>query len=318
MQARKQETNHGPPDRSRYFQNRGAISSWGKLPPDNRASPGAGSTLMNRACYDLAHNPPTYDAVSFIVQVAERFGTEPVHIGIAPGPVDGFRDDNLWPRGRDARVALLMNIVVPLFEMLPNATISADHDHSGFGANEYIIPWRHFVRCMGKGIRPLRPPAMERHGNLVTITLRESEHWPQRNSDLPEWLAAAEAIEAAGYQVVFIRDTLYSHDPLPGFQSSATASLDLSARSILYRSAACNMFVSNGPAWLAMACDALALVIKPNCEELGRPYNTAWFAECGIEPGGQYPNAPPYHRFAWQPDTRDAIVSAFDDFMRSQ
>lgn len=273
---------------------------------------------MNRACYDLAHNPPTFDAVAFVVQVAERFGAEPVHIGIAPGPIDGFRDDDLWPRGHNARMSLLMKIVVPLFDMLPNVTISASRDRSGFGANQYTIPWKHFVRCMGKGIRPLRPRPMGRHADLVTITLRESEHWPERNSDLPEWLAATRAIEAAGYQVVFIRDTLRADEPLPGFQSAPLASHDLSARASLYGSAACNMFVSNGPAWLAMACDAPALVIKPNCEALGRPYNAAWFAECGIEPGGQYPNAPAHHRIAWQPDTRGAILSAFDDFMADQ
>ena len=59
-------------------------------------------------------------------------------------------------------------------------------------------------------------------------------------------------------------------------------------------------------------------MLKPNCEALGCPYNAAWFAECGIEPGGQYPNTPAHHRFVWQPDTRDAIVSAFDDFMGDQ
>jgi hypothetical protein len=273
---------------------------------------------MNRACYDLAHNPPTFDAVAFFVQVAERFGAEPVHIDIAPGPITGFRDDNLWPRGHAARVSLLMNIVVPLFELLPNTTISTSRDRSGFGANEYTIPWKHFVRCMGKGIRPLRPRPMERHRDLVTITLREADHTPERNSNLPEWLAATREIEAAGYQVVFIRDSLRADEPLPGVHSAPFASRDLSARASLYGSAVCNMFVSNGPAWLAMACDAPALVLNPNCEALGRPYNAAWFAECGIEPGHQYPNTPTHHRFVWQLDTRDAIVSAFDDFMRDQ
>lgn len=270
---------------------------------------------MNYACYDLAFNPPTYDAVAFIVQVAEKFGTEPVHIGIIPGPISGFRDDNLWPRGRDARMGLLMNIVVPLFEMLPNATISASRDRSGFGANEYTIPWKHFVRCMDKGIRPLRARPMGRYDDLVTITLREGEHTPERNSNLPEWLAAARAIENAGYKVIFIRDTLHADEPLPGFQSAPLASRDLSVRASLYSSAICNMFVSNGPAWLAMACDAPALVIRPNCEELGRPYNLAWFVECGLQPGSQYLNSPSYHHFVWQPDARDVIVSAFEDFM---
>lgn len=273
---------------------------------------------MNRACYDLACNPPTFDAVAFIVQVAEKFGAEPVHITIAPGPADGFRSDDLWPHDVDQRIAVLHRIVVPLFKMLPNVTVSADHDRRGFGAGEYSIPWKHFVRCMGKGIRPLRPPnAMQTYGDLVTITLREADHWPARNSNLREWLPAARELEAAGWQVIIIRDTARAEEPLKGFSTSPFASRSLAARASLYRAARCNMFVSNGPAWLAMACDAPALVLNPTCEKMGRPYNAAWFRECGIEPGGQFPNAAPYHRIAWAPDTCQEILTAFNSFIEA-
>jgi len=271
---------------------------------------------MHAACYDLARNPPTFDAVAFIVQVAERFGAEPVLIGIASGPAGGFRADQLWPHTIDEREGLLSRIVLPLFRMLPGAVVERGAAH-GFGAGDYTINWSHFVRCMGKGIRPLRPNRQIKHGGkLVTITLREADHWPERNSNVAEWLAAAEAIEKLGFDVVVIRDSLRAHEPIAWHATFPGASLDLDWRGALYRAAVCNLFVSNGPAWFAMACDAPALVLKPTCEQLGGCYDSAWFASCGITPGGQFPNAPDHHRIAWAPDTSVNIVAAFREFMK--
>ncbi|XUM25121.1 hypothetical protein ACRAVF_33850 (plasmid) [Bradyrhizobium oligotrophicum S58] len=270
---------------------------------------------MHAACYDLARNPPTFDAVAFIVQVAERFGGDAVRIGIAPGPAGGFRTDHLWPYSIDQREDLLARVVLPLFRMLPGAVVERGAV-DGFGAGHYTIPWSYFVRCMGKGIRPLRPAqriAPDRR--LVTITLREAEHWPERNSNVPEWLAAAKAIEANGFDVLIIRDSLRAHEQIDGHTTFPDASLDLDWRGAIYRAAVCNLFVSNGPAWFAMACDAPVLVLKPTCEALGACYDSAWFQSCGIAPGGQFPNAPRYHRIAWAQDDCAAIVAAFDGFM---
>lgn len=271
---------------------------------------------MNQACYDLAHNPPTFDAVAFIVQVVEQFGTEPVAINIAHGPVEGFRNDNVWPQSIGKRERLYAQILVPLFQMLPSVRIIRHDSREGWGKNEYTIPWKHFVRCNSKGIRPLQPRAhVPTDPRLVTITLREADHWPQRNSNVPEWLLAARVIREMGYRVVFIRDTKFATDSFDEFPVSWRAATDLHARGALYRAATCNMFVSNGPAWLAMACDAPTLVFRPTCEDLGSCYDSNWFRECGVEPGGQFPNTAKHHRLIWAADTRDTIISAFEDFI---
>lgn len=279
--------------------------------------------MQNVACYDLARNPPTFDAVAFIVQVAEQFGDEPVRINIAPGPRDGFRDDKLWPQGGAARTALLRNIALPMFEMLPNATLHYG-PREGWGAGDYVIPWKHFVRCNAKGIRPLRPfgPVYPRSPHLVTITLREAEHWPLRNSNLRAWLDAAAVMRDMGFNVIFVRDThmagqafFQDGKPWRTESQSTSAATEIHARARLYRAARCNMFVSNGPAWLAMACDAPALILKPTCEALGRCYDSAWFKRCGIEPGGQFPGTAPHHRLVWEEDTWPNIVAAFRNFI---
>lgn len=284
--------------------------------------------MTNVACYDLARNPPTYDAVAFIVQVAERFGFgAPVTINIAPGPADGFRDDKLWPYCPGQRSATLRDIVVPLFKLLPGATVEYGR-REGWGAGQYTIPWRNFVRCNAKGIRPLRAGAISGVcgprlvPKRVTITLREAEHWPERNSDVIGWRIAADEMRRQGYEVIIVRDTHRACEPFYSqdgpFATNPDAATRLGARARLYESAACNMFVSNGPAWLCMALDAPTLVLKPTCEALGRCYDSAWFKRCSIEPGGQFPNTAPYHRLVWQDDTADNIVRAFNTFMEDQ
>jgi hypothetical protein len=90
--------------------------------------------------------------------------------------------------------------------------------------------------------------------SLVTLTLRECEHWPERNSKVEEWQKAAVAIRSMGYRARIVRDARFD------------GTLDLESRANLYRSAACNMFVSNGPAWFAMALDAPAVIMRPATE----------------------------------------------------
>ncbi len=42
---------------------------------------------------------------------------------------------------------------------------------------------------------------------MITITLRESSHWPHRNSDLVEWEKIAAALRSRGEHVIVVRDT---------------------------------------------------------------------------------------------------------------
>lgn len=273
---------------------------------------------MKLACYDLAYNPPTFDAVAFAVQVVEQFGSEDVQINIAEGPVGGFRDDNLWPRSTNERMSLFCRVLYPIFEMMPTVK-NIMMARGGFGTGQYTIPWKHFVRCNGKRIRPLQPRnqfAMAKDPRLVTITLREADHWPERNSNVPEWLAAAREIRAMGFRVVFVRDTNKWIEPLEDFTIASRASAHLQSRAALYRAACCNMFVSNGPAWLSMACDAPTIVFRPTCEQLGACYDSNWFRECGIEPGGQFPGSADHHELVWSSDDRDQIVHSFRGFAK--
>jgi hypothetical protein len=277
-----------------------------------------------KAYYDLKRCPPTFDVVSFLMHVETerlRRGDDAVEIGILPGPVGGFRDDDLWPHSIAERIHMRDNVAAPMCRMLPSAIAVTVHSTRpagvvGFGVDEYSMDMRFFVEAMRQGVRPLRPRAdLPKCPDLITITLRECAHWSPRNSNLPEWIAAGRALRSDGFDVVFVRDTLFADSPIEDFVTDPLASRDLDARAALYRSAKCNLFVNNGPAAFAMACDAPMVMFKPTCESLGGCYSAARYQAIGVTPGGQMPGSPSHQRMIWCEDTVAKILNATRQFM---
>jgi hypothetical protein len=277
------------------------------------------------AYYDLQCAPPTYDIVAFLCEAERqrcRRGCDAVAIEILPGPLGGFRDDRLWPHSIAERREMLFRVAIPMAQLLPRASVKLCEErppnpapHS-IGWQQSLYGLRLQVDCMGEGIRPLRPPyAAARDPRLVTMTLREAEHWPQRNSNVEEWRRAGEIIAARGFDVVVVRETRFADMPLGTLPIDAHAARDIGARAALYRSAVCNMFVSNGPAWFALALDAPVLMLKPTTENLMATCSADYFRRCGIERCGQIPGAPSWQWIDWRPDSCDAIVDAFASFM---
>lgn len=280
------------------------------------------------AYYDLKCAPPTYDIVAFLCEVERqrlRRGCDAATIEILPGPVGGFRDDQLWPHSIAIRREMLLRVAVPMAQLLPRASVALRDDRPAHPA-PHSIGWQQSlyglrlqIDCMNEGIRPLRPLCeAPRDRRLVTMTLREAEHWPQRNSSVEQWRAAGEIIAARGFDVVVVRETRFAGMPLGTLRIDAPAARDLDARAALYRSAACNMFVSNGPAWFALALDAPVLMLKPTTENLMGTCSADYFRSCGVERGGQLPGAPSWQRIDWRADTCGAIVDAFASFMAAK
>lgn len=267
--------------------------------------------------YDLSKNPPTYDFVTFLLWAeCMRLDRKEdgVEIVILPGPKDGFRIDNLWPPKAETRRDLLNKIVLPMATLLPSCmgisswSARPQKKPNSIGYGEYTIQFSmRYLEAMRRGLRPLRAPGqIIRDERLITITLREAEHWPLRNSNLPEWLSAAHHLSALGYEVIFVRDTLRADECLPGGYAGSQdgfASRDMHARARLYASAALNLFVSNGPAWLALAMDVPAIIFRPAS---GMPN--------GLRHGEQMPRSPAYQQLVWADDTCDNIVNACQVF----
>jgi len=278
--------------------------------------------------YDLARCPPTFDGVTAAMAFEHRrrqLGDRSMRIEVLPGPVGGFRRDPHWPQSISTRILLRDHVLLPILRMLPSAyvTLRASHpsrpEPGSFGFGQYVMNFGEFVKAYAAGVRPLRPTQGQDEAlpDLVTITLREAEHWPERNSRLPEWLAAAGELVRNGWRVIIVRDTHRAGQALPGaygINVNMSASMSLEARARLYRSAFCNMFVNNGPAWFCMALDAPCVIVRPATEGIGRTYAASWFRRFGIDSGEQFPAAPRYQRLQWQDDKADAILQAFADF----
>ncbi len=147
----------------------------------------------------------------------------------------------------------------------------------------------------------------------VTITLREADHYPHRNSNLGEWIKLAEWLEDRGERVLFIRDTAKALEPITGFKCCPPASIDLLGRAAVYAKARANLFVSNGPAMLAVFGDRPWLIFNEVQNEGTYPANTddGWFQCAGIRPPEQWPWSRDDQRIIWKADTFETMRDAW-------
>jgi len=157
------------------------------------------------------------------------------------------------------------------------------------------------------------------HGERpITITLREAMHWEQRNSNLEAWLKFASDLEAQGNNVVFIRDTEKSTEPLPGFASCPAASHSVGMRMALYEQATCNLFVSNGPAGLGLFSKTpyLYFVNMKVDKKYRYPANHPlwWMRSNGLCEGEQWPWASPTQKMIWKTDDYENLCSAWEEY----
>jgi hypothetical protein len=150
--------------------------------------------------------------------------------------------------------------------------------------------------------------------NIVTITLRELDEWPHRNSNIPAWLLFAEDLKKAGFYPIFVRDTAKAFDTFDDFDTDPHASTDLLERFALYESAVCNLFVANGPCTLALFGSRPWLTFIETFPD-GHRYecNTPkfWREGQGIEISEQFPWCSPLQRIVWAKDDYDNITKAW-------
>jgi hypothetical protein len=266
-----------------------------------------------RACYDLTRGPPQYEIVWFLVYLeARRIGGR-----------DQCEDISLVlaPLSLVKRTAIFNAVVVPMCWMLRSVAkvelLDDLPDEEMFGKG---TRYTGMAEVMKPGLeiagRCLRPHlTFPRNNKLVTITLREASYETERNSDVDEWLKAAAAIVNAGYEVVFVRDTAKAEQTLDPFPINPAASVDLEHRGALYRSAFCNLFVSNGPAGFAMAIDAPVLMLKPTCDKLGWSFSEAMYVHYKIK---NLPGNPKHQRMVFEEDTSSNIIRAFNEWTTQQ
>jgi hypothetical protein len=170
--------------------------------------------------------------------------------------------------------------------------------------------------ALGEQVPRLRHPNKTVHlaPNTVTITLRECDEWPHRNSNLGAWLMFAEDLQKQGFSPLFVRDTAKAFEPLDSFATAPQASIDILERCALYEAASANLFVANGPCTLALFGSRPWLTfieIFPDGHRYECNTPKFWREGQGIEVGSQFPWCSPLQRIVWKKDDYDTIVAAW-------
>lgn len=271
------------------------------------------------AVYDLSSSPPTYDFLSFLCAAeAERMRGDYSWLDVVfqPGPKDGFRDDKL-PPDSETRMDMLWRICVPACRLLHSVRdVTVLKDRKEITGNVFPEEWamnnpasrygcslvKHVPHILSATKGSLERISKEYPNPYVTITIRDCDYWPERNSNITEWETAADAIRDMGYEVVWIEDTN---------KSTSAYSWDIGLRMALYQNAVCNLMVSNGPADLLKLSNAPYLVFKPITPSC--PSTTKEFLSGnGIEIGDQFGNN---GKIVWDEDSSGVIIAHFNEFL---
>ncbi len=306
------------------------------------------------AFYDLATSTPKFDFFVFLVSSEMyriRHGYARTHYIFVPGEKDGFRGFGGPPQDPAVLMAMMRNITLPGCWLAPGcacvshmssreeALILFDHCAGHFFPRGYSLShpvneyhWQTlsagFIR--GETLPEMSAPYEKRRAaeafcervaadkRVVTITMREAEYYPERNSNIDAWRDFVESrLDRETYAPVVIRDTSNAHaDPLiPGAPECPLASIDINFRAALYQAAFVNLHVSNGPMMVSYFLGTPTLVFKSisNAEHFAT--SEEYFRqEYGLTPGDQYFGMPDSLRLTWSDDTLETIASEFETF----
>jgi hypothetical protein len=273
----------------------------------------------NLYCYDVMAEPVSHDFIAWLVNIKMMQAREgmsgPTKIWFSRNPgVEDFSD-------QDYRAGFFESVMVPaplLFGMVQDPAAKN-------GRRVPCASYRPIVEAAkhGETVPRIAPPAalmVDMKSNLggispVVITLREHHYWTHRNSNLTDWLRFAEYLEARGEHVIFVRDYAHAEEDITGFETMPAASKNFLIRAALYEHAKCNLFVSNGPASLALfGCRPwLQFIDCHGGEEYLQNRPDWWWVNHGIKPGEQFPWSAPTQRIVWAPDSYQNMVEAWEE-----
>lgn len=266
--------------------------------------------------YNIANGPLGFDFFCWLIEaemIRVRNGAPaPLKVGFWLGkdPERTMRD----PRRRQ----FLEHVFRPGL-----ALIGAVEDHRAiYGHHKPLFVPRDIIAAakLGERVPRLRAPEVIRTG-AVTITLREAEHHPHRNSNTLAWMQFADYLRSKNPndRVIFVRDTAYANmgmaylsEPLETYPAAST---DIRTRMALYEGAKANLVVANGPSILCVHSDVPWLEFC-SLDHKDDGVNTPefWERNMGLKPGtDQYPWSAPNQRIIWKADTFENIVEAWEE-----
>ena len=272
------------------------VHGHGLIPHIARMMQDDAETKAITAVYDLAVAPPTYDFITFLAAAEDyrkQQGADVLDIVIQPGPIFGFRDDNLPPEV-DEREAMLWRICVASTRLLPSVrNVEVLRERREVDAQ---FPLGYAVEtpipCYGamffKGAEPVlhatpRARALAKaitgEAPYMVIPVRQAEYWPNRNTNIEAWKYAVRPFECMGWNVFWIPDT--NGPDVAGAKNVRAASLDIDLRLALYEGAQIVTGLIGGAACLAIFSEAKYLYF--HAHEVGPTTETAYLERLGMD-----------------------------------
>lgn len=261
--------------------------------------------------YNLANGPLGFDFFCWLVEaemIRVRNGAPaPLKVGFWLGkdPERTMRDQR--------RKQFLEHVFRPGLALIG----AVEDDRAIYGHHKPIFVPRDIIAAAkaGEHVPRLRAPEVAKT-NAVTITLREAEHHPHRNSKVDDWIQFGWFLrEKYDERVIFVRDTAKAEEYIEGFESYPAASTDIWTRMALYEGAKANLVVANGPSILCVHSDRPWLEFC-SLEHEEDAVNTSefWSKHMGLTPDrDQYPWSAPNQRIIWKSDTYENIVEAWEE-----
>ncbi|NQU58869.1 MAG: hypothetical protein HQ513_16695 [Rhodospirillales bacterium] len=153
----------------------------------------------------------------------------------------------------------------------------------------------------------------------ITITLRETPHQPERNSNIDAWRILVDQHRDENIVFIILRDfnALYTESPIIGENviECPEAVLNMSFRAALYEKAHLNLFTGNGPVMLCLLNRRTRyLVFKASTDAASARPEEIYFQH-GIRPGENVPGATPFQKLIWQDDEPSVLCRELDDML---
>lgn len=311
------------------------------------------------AFYDLTIYPHTFDFAYFVMNAEisrQRAGLKSLHVHIIrPGRNEIGRLPKGFHSAIDdaARESRIYNILLPIltlfptvegYSVLPRAT-------DAYAMREYLshvypadmtpaagapihTDYREANRTLCNVPQAVRPRASwqshryvsqwlstrAKGRKVVTITLRQYEFLPQRNSNLEAWSVFASELDSKGYFVVVVPDTATALDARPPEFANVTmfpeAAFNVPLRVALYEQAYLNLATTGGPPVLMLLSDRVPFLffklLVPGVDLCSAEH----LADVGFTINEDLGHMGPHQHLVWADDDLATIRREFDAMVR--
>lgn len=150
----------------------------------------------------------------------------------------------------------------------------------------------------------------------ITITLRETPHQPERNSNVQEWQELVNRYHKQDIVFIVLRDyyALYTNSPIVGKNviECPEAVHSMSFRAAIYEMSHLNLFTGNGPAMLCLLNSRTRYIVFKISTDAASARPEEIFFQHGLRPGDNMPNATPFQKLVWENDDAPVMCRELD------